>query len=271
MSKIALCPLCSGQKTVSKPPYIAGDINTWVSYGTGDLYQCPTCNGRGYVRIDDDYIALKSVAMSAMETSENLMDECTNRGERIKELESEVDKLRMEIFDMEGEEDLFITDLEATIRDLKNENKHLLNAATNIDWDKEADNLIRDQRKAINTYKEHIKELESINTNLLADNRNVVQNSAYLIDRIECLENDIKVGRDTKIEELEDTNVALRRKVGYVGNEIVLLDDILKIVNPSLRRRDVLTRDDLTTVHAKSMHKICDIVANFRKEHDIVG
>jgi len=34
MTSIALCPNCGGQKTVSKPPYIAGDVNSWAAIGT---------------------------------------------------------------------------------------------------------------------------------------------------------------------------------------------------------------------------------------------
>lgn len=42
------CPNCLGQKTVSKPPWIAGDVHQWVS-SSMELYTCPTCNGKGYV------------------------------------------------------------------------------------------------------------------------------------------------------------------------------------------------------------------------------
>ena len=42
------CPVCNGQKTVSKPPWIAGDINEWAGSGT-DNYECHTCNGTGIV------------------------------------------------------------------------------------------------------------------------------------------------------------------------------------------------------------------------------
>jgi Zn finger protein HypA/HybF involved in hydrogenase expression len=43
-----LCPNCHGQKTVSKPPHIAGDQETWTA-GDSKLYPCPTCNGMGYI------------------------------------------------------------------------------------------------------------------------------------------------------------------------------------------------------------------------------
>ena len=42
------CPVCNGQKIVSKPPWIAGDINEWAGSGT-DTYECPACNGTGIV------------------------------------------------------------------------------------------------------------------------------------------------------------------------------------------------------------------------------
>lgn len=42
------CPVCHSQKTVSKPPWVAGDVNTWVSGGV-ENYPCPTCNETGIV------------------------------------------------------------------------------------------------------------------------------------------------------------------------------------------------------------------------------
>ena len=45
-----LCPNCNGQKTVSKPPYIAGDVHEWT--GTGEHYPCPTCNSKGYIALE---------------------------------------------------------------------------------------------------------------------------------------------------------------------------------------------------------------------------
>jgi DnaJ-class molecular chaperone len=41
------CPICDGQGIVSKPPYVAGDQNTWVSDRTS--YPCKTCNGTGLI------------------------------------------------------------------------------------------------------------------------------------------------------------------------------------------------------------------------------
>jgi chromosome segregation ATPase len=128
MTSIVLCPNCGGQKTVSKPPYIAGDVNAWADSGT-PTYPCPTCDGRGWIRADstsqDDFDTVKFVALSSMETAENLMDECTKRADRIKELEAElgsmvavnhaaereIERLRTKISDIEGQEDLVTTEL----------------------------------------------------------------------------------------------------------------------------------------------------------------
>jgi hypothetical protein len=37
------CPKCDGQGTVSKPPYIAGDVYEWSC--TSIIHQCDVCNG----------------------------------------------------------------------------------------------------------------------------------------------------------------------------------------------------------------------------------
>ena len=88
MPTAVLCPNCGGAKTVSKPQYIAGDINTW-SGGT-TMYPCPTCDGKGWIDTcvvpQDDFDAVKHIALSSMHTAETLMDECVGRADRIKEL-----------------------------------------------------------------------------------------------------------------------------------------------------------------------------------------
>ena len=38
-----LCPKCNGQGTVSKPPYVPGDVNEWSS--TSSVHTCDVCNG----------------------------------------------------------------------------------------------------------------------------------------------------------------------------------------------------------------------------------
>ncbi len=38
-----LCPKCNGQGILSKPPYIAGDVNQWSSSSTS--FTCDVCNG----------------------------------------------------------------------------------------------------------------------------------------------------------------------------------------------------------------------------------
>jgi hypothetical protein len=48
LAVVALCPNCYGQKTVQRPPWVAGDQPTWEGTGT-PLYPCPTCNAKGYI------------------------------------------------------------------------------------------------------------------------------------------------------------------------------------------------------------------------------
>lgn len=38
-----LCPKCNGQGTVSKPPYVAGDVHEWTSSSAS--FVCDVCNG----------------------------------------------------------------------------------------------------------------------------------------------------------------------------------------------------------------------------------
>jgi hypothetical protein len=39
-----LCPKCNGQGTISKPPYISGDVNQWSS--SSSQFQCDVCQGQ---------------------------------------------------------------------------------------------------------------------------------------------------------------------------------------------------------------------------------
>ena len=40
------CPVCNGAGTVSRPPWVPGDQQTWVGNSTGG-YHCNACNGSG--------------------------------------------------------------------------------------------------------------------------------------------------------------------------------------------------------------------------------
>ena len=42
------CPVCGGQGEVNKPPWVAGDQETWVSTSSGP-YLCQACNGQGII------------------------------------------------------------------------------------------------------------------------------------------------------------------------------------------------------------------------------
>jgi len=46
--EIYICPNCHGQKTVQRPPWVAGDQPVWLGGGT-PVYPCPTCDAKGYV------------------------------------------------------------------------------------------------------------------------------------------------------------------------------------------------------------------------------
>ena len=48
MSEPHKCPVCGGQGTVSKPPYIAGDQPTWTAFDSPP-YPCLACNGTGVI------------------------------------------------------------------------------------------------------------------------------------------------------------------------------------------------------------------------------
>jgi RecJ-like exonuclease len=50
MTLIQKCPVCDGTGLVSRPPYIAGDQESWHS-GTAGPYPCKTCCGTGVVAI----------------------------------------------------------------------------------------------------------------------------------------------------------------------------------------------------------------------------
>ena len=43
------CPVCNGYGTVSKPPDVAGDQDTWDANNAFDKYPCPACKGTGII------------------------------------------------------------------------------------------------------------------------------------------------------------------------------------------------------------------------------
>ena len=48
MSMYQKCPVCEGTGLVSRPPWVAGDQDCWVSSSTGP-YTCRACNGQGII------------------------------------------------------------------------------------------------------------------------------------------------------------------------------------------------------------------------------
>lgn len=49
--KAQICPKCNGQGVVNKPPWIAGDQDTWTSTNTTHL--CDVCNGSKVLYLPD--------------------------------------------------------------------------------------------------------------------------------------------------------------------------------------------------------------------------
>ena len=45
-----ICPKCTGQGLVSKPTYLAGDINSWASSQIS--HTCNLCKGKMIINID---------------------------------------------------------------------------------------------------------------------------------------------------------------------------------------------------------------------------
>lgn len=42
------CPVCDGTGKVSRPPWVAGDVDTWTDSQTGP-YPCQPCDGKGII------------------------------------------------------------------------------------------------------------------------------------------------------------------------------------------------------------------------------
>ena len=50
--KWQLCPKCNGQGTVSKPPWVAGDVHQWTASQTS--FTCDVCLGQKALRTPDE-------------------------------------------------------------------------------------------------------------------------------------------------------------------------------------------------------------------------
>jgi len=51
---VQLCPNCQGQKIVSRPPNVAGDVNEWTTSDAiypWEILPCPTCGATGYIPV----------------------------------------------------------------------------------------------------------------------------------------------------------------------------------------------------------------------------
>ena len=47
-----LCPKCNGQGTLSKPPYIPGDVYQWTTSQAS--FTCDVCNGSKVLLVPDE-------------------------------------------------------------------------------------------------------------------------------------------------------------------------------------------------------------------------
>ena len=46
------CPVCDGQGLVVRPPWVAGDTQTWTDTNAGP-YTCRRCGGKGTINVED--------------------------------------------------------------------------------------------------------------------------------------------------------------------------------------------------------------------------
>jgi len=51
MSKYQKCPKCNGQGTVSRPPWVPGDVYMWSS--SSSVYTCDVCHGAKVLYVPD--------------------------------------------------------------------------------------------------------------------------------------------------------------------------------------------------------------------------
>lgn len=234
MTNIVLCPCCGGQKTVSKPSFIAGDVNHWVSSGA-ESYPCPTCDGRGWIDTDvnSDIVVVKKIVLSSLETSENLMDECVNRGEQIKVLNAIIAVRDGEIVDCNTQL-ARIKELEAMVDE---KNSRIANIVSKC--------------------QSREKDLE-----LLVDGKD------FRIFDLESQRSLVRKARNNHEDELCDRITELE---AIHKHDLKLLDDILKVVNVVNHRNMENPYKKNIAFEASQMCTVCDVVSKFRKVHNIVG
>lgn len=56
-----ICPKCNGQGSVSRPPYIPGDVKSWSSSST--VFVCDICNGAKLIGTPKDVVSYKSIEL----------------------------------------------------------------------------------------------------------------------------------------------------------------------------------------------------------------
>ena len=57
-----LCPKCQGQGIVSKPPYIAGDIDQWTD--SSSSHSCDVCNGAKIIPMFQSNSVVRSLGVA---------------------------------------------------------------------------------------------------------------------------------------------------------------------------------------------------------------
>lgn len=49
-ARVHRCPRCNGVGRTARPPWVPGDVDTWVATSTQD-YECSLCHGKGLVTV----------------------------------------------------------------------------------------------------------------------------------------------------------------------------------------------------------------------------
>lgn len=165
----------------------------------------------GMVSIED-YESIKRVALSVMSTLENIMDDETTHISRIKALESENSKLKMKIFNIEGREDVVMTEL----RHQLNECKMRYSDFTDIKM--QEDMMLYKLRDEVKYYKERFGDKEKTrNTDSELLNKILKIVNPFIKGGVYKLRNTRRVSIIDGMQDVCRVIIAHRRKHGIVG------------------------------------------------------
>jgi len=90
-----LCPKCSGQGTVTKPPYVPGDVDGWIT--SQSAWTCDICNGDKTILVSSQKEEIDAAMRMRMDSENEWIKQVVEKDKEIGAQKGEIERLKAEV------------------------------------------------------------------------------------------------------------------------------------------------------------------------------